>query len=48
MVRRAGAGAATNSNESNTCLTGAGNGVEAKLPEGLVVSAVVVAVELPS
>ena len=39
----AGAGAATNSNESKTCLTGAGNnGVEAKLTEGLVVSAVVV------
>jgi hypothetical protein len=49
--------AVTNSNESKTCLTGAGNGVaNAKLPKGIavvvVVSAVVVllavVVELPS
>jgi hypothetical protein len=38
--------AATNSNESNACLAGAGNDVGAKLPENVVVS--VVAVELPS
>jgi hypothetical protein len=38
--------AATSSNESNTCLAGAGNDVRAKLPEGVVVSAVA-AEELP-
>ena len=38
--------AATNSNESNTSLAGAGNDVDVKPPENVVVSAV--AVELPS
>jgi hypothetical protein len=40
----------TNSNESNTCLIGAGNGVAAKLLEGAAAVVVVyaVAAELPS
>jgi hypothetical protein len=39
--------AATNSNESNTCLAGAGNDVRAQLLEGIVVSALAADEELP-